>query len=76
MENNNRLIKKLNGLKLRKIDELHPINSFHFIEYIDNDGNLKISFALYYFGGIYYSLFFKLSFDTGVILWYYTLGVG
>ena len=33
MENNIRLIKKINGLKLREIDCEHPIDNFHFIEY-------------------------------------------
>ena len=51
MENNNRIIKKINGL--------HPIDKYHFIEYIDDNGNLRISFALYYFKDVYYSLMFK-----------------
>ena len=38
---------------------LHPIENFYFIEYLDNEGNLKISFALYYFKGVYYNLYNK-----------------
>jgi len=62
MENNNRLIKKLNGLKLRQIDELHPINNYHFIEYIDEDGVLNVAFALYYFKGIYFNIYHQKFF--------------
>ena len=68
MENNIRLIKKINGLKLREIDCEHPIDNFHFIEYIDDEGNLKISFALYHFRGVYYGLFFKEFFKPYKII--------
>lgn len=62
MENNNRLIKQMNGLKLRKIDCEYPIDKYHFIEYIDKDGNLNVAFALYYFRGVYFNLYHQKFF--------------
>ena len=59
---NNRIIKKLNGF--------HPIDKFHFIEYLDENNNLRISFSLYYFKGVYFDLMFREFFKPNKITMY------